>query len=124
MNNDGVISKDELEQAREAKGNKKADHKQKMKEKFDLNGDGTVDAAEKAEARETRKAKKAKHKERRKAFKKANRDANGDGFISREEHKAASINMFEFLDANDDGVLTEGEGKMRKGKHGKKGPRR
>ena len=31
--------------------------------------------------------------------------------------------MFEFLDANDDGVLTEGEGKKRKKKRGKKGQR-
>ena len=122
-NNDGVISKDELKQMREAKDGKKGDFKQKMRGKLDLNGDGTVDDAEKAEARETFKARKTGQKERYNAFKETKRDANGDGFISREEHTAASINMFKFLDANDDGVLTEGEGKKRKKRRGKKGPR-
>ena len=119
LNNDGVISKDELEQVRNKHEAKKSEHKAKKKEKFDLNGDGTIDEAEKAEARAAHKAKKAENRGRRKGGKRgfgAKADANGDGFVSHEEHMAASIRMFEYLDANDDGVLTKGEGKTRRKK--------
>ena len=126
LNNDGVISKDELEQVRNERKAKKSERKAKIKEKIDLNGDGTIDEAERAEARALRKAKKGEKRGDRKSgkrgFKEAKADANGDGFISHEEHMAASVKMFEFLDANNDGVLTEGEGKKHRKKHkGKRG---
>jgi len=45
------------------------------------------------------------------------RDTNEDGFITRAEFDAATEAMFTRLDANADGVLTEGEGrKKRRGK--------
>ncbi|MEP6343901.1 MAG: hypothetical protein ABJ275_11360 [Maricaulaceae bacterium] len=120
LNNDGVISKDELEQARKKHETKKSEHKAKKKEKFDLNGDGTIDEAEKAEARAAREAKKTENRGDREGRKRgfgAKADANDDGFVSYEEHMAASTRMFEYLDANDDGVLTKGEGKTRRKKH-------
>ena len=127
LNDDGVISKDELEDARNAKSEKRAERKAQRKAKLDLNGDGTIDDAEKAEARATREAhkaeRKANRKDRPKRAQSSKPDANGDGFVSREEHMAASVKMFEFLDANYDGVLTEGEGKKRKKKRGNKGAR-
>lgn len=119
LDNDGLISKDELEQARANRNAKKA-------ERRDINGDGTVDKADRELFKEKRKAQKAERKERRDASAGQNRvkpDTNEDGFISLDEHMAAAERMFSFLDANADGVLTEGEGKRRKpkGKRGKKG---
>lgn len=113
-NNDGLLSKDEIEQAKAAR---KAEHYARR----DLNGDGSVDQAEREQRKAERKTAKAEYKARRDASggKRLNPDTNDDGFISLEEHAAASERMFTFLDANGDGVLTEGEGKHRK-KRGKK----
>lgn len=123
LNNDGLISKEELEQAR-------SDRAAKKKEQRDVNGDGTVDKADWEQIKAQREAKKAEHKTRREASgdrKRFNPDVNEDGFISLEEHMAASERMFAFLDANDDGVLTKGEGKRRgargQKRGGRKGPR-
>ena len=121
-NNDGQLSKDEIEQAKAAK-------RAKRDAKLDLNGDGTVDDAERAQAKEQRKAKRAEYKAKKadraaSGGKRLNPDTNDDGFVSLEEHVVASERMFTFLDANGDGVLTEGEGKRRKKKGGKKGKKK
>ena len=120
LNNDGLISKEELEQAR-------TDREAQRKEKRDVNGDGTVDKADWEQIKADREAKKAEHKARREASgdkKRFNPDVNEDGFISLEEHMAASERMFAFLDANDDGVLTKGEGKRRGAKGQRRGGRK
>ena len=64
-----------------------------------------------------KKGKRGKRGER------ADADTNGDGFISLDEHLAVSDQLFTRLDANADGVLTEGEGRKRKGKRGGWGKR-
>ena len=43
-------------------------------------------------------------------------DANGDELISAQEYRAGADKMFEMLDSNGDGVLTEGEGRRKKPK--------
>lgn len=123
LNGDGQISKDELNQASQNR------HSEKQA-RFDINGDGTVDAAEKEQRRAEYEARKAEYKAQKGertaggADQRFNPDTNDDGFISQDEHSAAAQKMFSFLDANGDGVLTEGEGK-RRGKRGhKKGKRK
>lgn len=120
-NGDGLISKAEFDAhhaAREAAAMKRRD----------LNGDGEVNAQD----REMRKAKhaerRAKHKEMRKKHKAMRKkhhamrkemgkrvrpDANDDGVVTFEEHKAATEAMFTRMDVNKDGVLNQGEGRMR-----------
>jgi len=107
----GLLSQDEIAAAKAAKQEKR---QAKRIAKLDLNGDGTVDEAEIAQFKEQRKAAKAERKSNRGDEKHAKRlkpDANDDGFVSVEEHAAAAERMFTFLDANGDGVLTEGEEK-------------
>ena len=119
LNGDGQISKDELDQAEDAK-------RARIKAGFDLNGDGTIDEAEKEQFHAKRAQRDAKDEagKGRLDEKRFNPDVNEDGFISRDEHSAAATKMFTFLDANGDGVLTEGEGHRRKKKKGKKGKRK
>jgi len=96
-NNDGLLSQDERKAHRQAM---RENRKDRRFERLDIN------------------AKRAAKKERRKDRPKV--DANGDGMISMEEHMAVSERLFARMDANDDGVLTKGEGRKRKGKRGKK----
>lgn len=112
QNGDGQLSKEELQAAKDARRDKKI-------ARHDLNGDGTVDDQER-EALKAQKSERRAEGGKRKRGERVNPDANDDGFISRDEHTAAANKMFEFLDANADGVLTEGEGKKRKGKKGKR----
>ena len=125
-NKDGMISKAEKAAFKEQKSAKRAEMRLK---RMDTDGDGVVSDAEKETMKAKRKAKKAEMMAERKA-RKADRperikpDADGDGFITRAEFDASSIAMFDRLDANNDGVLTKGEGKKRgkKGRgHGKRG---
>jgi Ca2+-binding EF-hand superfamily protein len=99
LNGDGQISKEEFDTVREAR-------REKSKQRRDINGDGLVDKAD-------------KRKSRREAGLKGP-DANQDGFVSREEHMAAAERMFVFLDANGDGVLSQGEGAKRRARRFKK----
>lgn len=120
-NGDGAISKAEYDAHHAAR-------KAAAMKRRDLNGDGEVNAQD----REMRKAKhaerRAKHKEMRKKHKEMRKkhqamrkelgnrvrpDANGDGVVTFEEHKAATDAMFTRMDVNKDGVLSKGEGRMR-----------
>jgi hypothetical protein len=82
--------------------------------------------AERESRSEDRKAKRDGMRGDRKRGKKGKRsqrpnpDANGDGFVSLDEHLAVSEKLFARLDANDDGVLTKGEGRKRRGRRGGK----
>jgi hypothetical protein len=116
VNGDGQISKEEFDTVREAR-------REKSKQRRDINGDGLVDKADKALRKEARKAKRAAKKDKRKSRREAGLkgpDANQDGFVSREEHMAAAERMFVFLDANGDGVLSQGEGAKRRARRFKK----
>ena len=96
--------------------------KAKILERYDTNLDGELNDAErtvmkaerdaKGEGKRGRKGKRGKRADR------PNPDANGDGFISLDEHLDVSEQLFTRLDANADGVLTEGEGRKRKGRRG------
>lgn len=123
-NADGVVSKSEYDQ-------KRADRAEKRKARMDVNGDGVVDSADRDAAKAAREARKAERAERhaqsgeragkpqgkRGAKKRGpNHDSNGDGVITRAEYEASTLMMFERLDANSDGVLTQGEGRRKKGK--------
>ncbi len=141
-NADGLISKEERMAARDLR---RAEMKSKRFDRMDTNTDGVITRAEfdaladkQSERRESwrgegtsdqdRDARKLKRKEMRadrKNKRKERRsmpkvDANADGFISIDEHMAASEAMFLRLDANGDGVLTKGEGRKRGGKRGMK----
>lgn len=122
-NGDGLLSRDEVDAAG---AKKKAEHegrRKKFMEKFDTNLDGTLSEAErtvmKAELGGKRKKEKGKRGGQR--AERPKMDADGDGLVSLEEHKALTEQLFTRLDANADGVLTKGEGRKRKGK---RGPRR
>lgn len=131
-NGDSVVSREEMD-ARSAemkakKDARKDERKQKILEKFDTNLDGELSDAERTimrtEKKEQRAAKKAERKEMRaegkkgKRGKRINPDVNEDGFISLDEHMAMADKLFARMDANEDGVLTKGEGRKRKGKRG------
>jgi len=111
-NGDGLLSRDEVNAAGDKRKAHKEARRQKMMEKYDTNLDGTLSDAErtvmKAELGGKRKGRKEKRAERPKM------DADGDGLISLEEHMAVSEQLFTRLDANADGVLTQGEGRKRK----------
>lgn len=120
QNGDGVVTSAEEDAVRMERDAKR----EAMRlEKHDLNGDGVLNEADK----ELHKAKREDHKAKRKEMRKERKaerksrvkpDANGDGFISRAEHDAATAALFDRMDKNGDGVLTKGEGK--RGKKGKK----
>lgn len=130
-NADGVISKDEYDAKRAQRSEKRAARR-------DVNGDGVVNEADR-EAMKAKRAEKKAERDARKAErgatvnsesetrkgrkgkrgKRANPDSNGDGVVTRAEYEASTLAMFQRLDANNDGVLTKGEGKRgRKGKRG------
>jgi len=120
LNGDGQISKDEFDAVRE-------NQRGKVKKRRDVNGDGIVDKADKALRKEQRKLRRAARKDKKTARRNGQiqrPDVNQDGFISRDEHMAAAENMFTFLDANNDGVLSQGEGAKRRGRRGKRKARK
>lgn len=119
LNKDGQISKEEFDTALSARDEKKKARRDKVKSKLDLNGDGQVDQEERASFKDKRKASKEERKAKKGARKSSSNqrfqrpDANQDGFVSRDEHMAAAERMFTLLDADSDGVLSQGEGKKR-----------
>ena len=126
-NGDGVLTREEVEAAgnqRQEKHSERRDaRKTEMLERFDTNVDGELSDIEREAARAEMKDKFGGGRGQRKGGKRADRpkpDTNGDGLISFEEHAAVTELLFSRLDANGDGVLTQGEGKKRRGKKGKK----
>lgn len=136
-NGDNLISREEMEARAESMRSKKKEHfdsrKKKALEQFDTNLDGELSEAERTVMYAEKKGQRGSREGDRKADgkrgegkwgsrgKRPNPDANGDGFVSLEEHMALSEQLFARMDANSDGVLTKGEGQGRKGK---RGPRR
>jgi len=126
-NGDGSISRDEMEASGEKRKARKESKKAEILERYDTNLDGELSDAERTvmkaerEASGAKKGKRGGKKGKRgKRGDRPNPDANGDGFISLDEHLAMSDQLFTRLDANADGVLTEGEGRKRKGRRGGK----
>ena len=119
-NGDGQLSRDEVDAMHAKKSARKNEFRQKKLEKYDTNLDGTLSDAERTVMKAERKAKKGDRKEGH--AKRPKLDINEDGLISFDEHMSGSEQLFTHLDANGDGVLTEGEGRKRKRgkKHGKK----
>jgi len=121
---DGSISREEMEAVSEKRKARKASKKAEILERYDTNLDGELSDAERTVLKAERDAKRAEKGERGgkkgKRGERPNPDANGDGFISLDEHLAMADQLFARLDANSDGVLTEGEGRKRKGKRGGK----
>jgi len=123
-NGDGSITREEIAAADAEKQARRAEKKAKKLEKYDTNLDGELSEAERVVMKAEKGEKRGKGK-RGKRGERPNPDANGDGFISLDEHLAMSDQLFTRLDANADGVLTEGEGRKRKGRRGgKRGKKR
>lgn len=121
---DGVISRTEMEAAQGERETKRSERREAMKarllERYDTNVDGELSDTERevirAERTEKREARKTRRGEGR--AQRPNPDADGDGLISEAEHMAMAEQLFARMDANGDGVLTQGEGRERKSKRG------
>ena len=126
-NGDGLLSRDEVDAGSEKRKAHMEERKSQMEsrraevmEKYDTNLDGTLSDAErtvmKAEIGDQRGGRKGKRGGKR--AERPQMDTNGDGLVSLDEYMAISEQLFTRMDANADGVLTEGEGRKRKGKRG------
>ena len=126
-NGDGLLSRDEVDAGSEKRKAHMEERKSQMEsrraevmEKYDTNLDGTLSDAErtvmKAEIGDKRGGRKGKRGG--KCAERPQMDTNGDGLVSLDEYMAISEQLFTRMDANADGVLTEGEGRKRKGKRG------
>lgn len=133
---DGAISRDEMTAVGEKMKSRRDGRKEKFMERYDTNLDGELSEAERRVMKAEREAKgegrKAKGDgargegmrgkgKRGMRGERPNPDANGDGFVSLDEHVTVSEQLFTRLDANADGVLTKGEGKRRGMRGGKRG---
>lgn len=99
-NNDGNITRDEF-LARPLE----------MFNRLDANHDGVIQASE----RPQRPERQARDGERRERPDRPNPDTNGDGSFSRAEFTAMGAGMFERLDANNDGRVTQEEAQAARG---------
>jgi Ca2+-binding EF-hand superfamily protein len=79
-------------------------------ERLDANDDGVISADERPQRSE-----RGERRERR--ADRPNPDTNGDGSFSRAEFTAMGAAMFERLDANDDGRVTQEEARASRGHH-------
>ena len=129
LNQDGYVSEDERQQAREQRMN---DRRAEFFAKADANGDGAISQEEHATMaaergpRHERKGERGKRSERRDKSqsdrhtdRKAEIDVNGDGLLSYQEFMAGAEQKFASADQNGDGILADDE--IRRGK---KKPRR
>lgn len=142
---DGLLSRDEVKAASKSREGRKDERNQKLLEEYDTNLDGTLSETErtliKSELKDKLTEKKAERgdssdrgdrgdksersedgdrgERNEKRTKGPKLDADGDGFISLDEHMTVVDQLFTRLDANADGVLTKGEGKSRNGKRGR-----
>lgn len=114
-NNDGVISADEIQTARELA-------KAERLTQFDTDGDGTLSDEEKNAMKDARKAEHL-----------SLNDTDGNGELSRAERRAAKVArraaIEAQLDVNQDGVVSDAEGagfdQLREERHtGKRGDRK
>jgi len=99
-NNDGNITRDEFLA-------RPIEHFNRL----DANNDGVISAAERPQRRE--RGEGGERHERRADW--PNPDTDGDGSFSRAEFSAMGANMFERLDANDDGQVTQEEARAARG---------
>lgn len=98
-NNDGNITREEFLARPTA-----------MFERLDANDDGVIQASERPQRGE-RRERRADRPDR------PNRDSYGDGAFSRSEFTAMGARMFERLDANSDGRVTQDEAQAAHGRH-------
>ena len=126
-NGDGLLSRDEMSAGNEKRKSHMEQRRAQMEtrrkafmERYDTNLDGSLSDAErtvmKAEIGDKRGGRKGKRGGKR--AERPQMDTNGDGLVSLDEYMAISEQLFTRMDANADGVLTEGEGRKRKGKRG------
>ena len=131
-NGDGVVSEAEMlaaqEMRKERMTDRRDDRREGIIERFDTNADGELSDAERKAARdagkEMRKEKRQADAKKRKE-KKGKRprlDADKDGFVTLAEYTAMGEKLFARMDADGNGILTQGEG--RKGRRGPPKPRR
>lgn len=102
-NNDGNISRDEFLARPIA-----------MFERLDANSNGVIEASE----RPQRPERSAQNGERRERADRPNPDTDGNGTFSRAEFAAMGAHMFERLDANSDGRVTQDEAQAARGHRG------
>ena len=84
-----------------------------MFERLDANRNGVIEASE----RPQRPERGAQNGERRERADRPNPDADGNGAFSRAEFTAMGAHMFERLDANNDGRVTQEEAQAARGHH-------
>lgn len=82
-----------------------------MFDRLDANDNGVIEASERPQRRE----RGAQDGERRQRADRPNPDANGDGSFSQAEFTAMGAGMFERLDANSDGRVTQEEAQAARG---------
>lgn len=135
-NGDGMISQDEFDAAGDMRKDKVRENK---RDRRDVNQDGQVDEADREAFREKMEARREGRKEMREQREQSGQsdgrrgrrgsgmrdrmagiDANGDDLISAQEYQAGAEKMFERLDADGDGQLTQGEGMRKRRKRGKR----
>jgi Ca2+-binding EF-hand superfamily protein len=103
-NNDGAITRDEF-LARPAQ----------MFDRLDANNDGVISADERPQRRE--RGERGERGERRDRADRQNPDTDGNGTFSRAEFAAMGAHMFERLDANSDGRVTQEEAQAARSRH-------
>lgn len=79
-------------------------------DRFDANSDGVISAEEMPQRRRRSEDGERPRRSERPSF-----DANGDGLISRDEFASMGAGMFERLDADNDGRVTQDEARAHRG---------
>lgn len=103
-NNDGNITRDEF----------LAGPTERF-DRMDANDDGVISAAERPQRSTAEQRQQRREQREQRHAERPNPDANGDGSFSRAEYAAMGASMFERLDANDDGRVTQEETRSARG---------